>query len=89
MGSYNSLNRLTAIAQKPSEPLEPEEKWEQATHLYYTSQSLILCHTYPSHTDPSHTERRPNIPTCTPTLDYKLHYMHMIINVGRIAYFTH
>ena len=28
-GSYNSLNRLAAMAQNPSEkPLEPEEKWD-------------------------------------------------------------
>jgi broad specificity phosphatase PhoE len=46
VGSYNSLNRLTAIAQKPSEPLEPEEKWEQMSPRVYRNLDEIFAGEY-------------------------------------------
>jgi len=46
VGSYNSLTRLTAIAQKPSEPLEPEEKWEQMSPRVYRNLDEIFAGEY-------------------------------------------
>ena len=60
-GSYNSLNRLAAMAQNPSEkPLEPEEKWEQMSPRVYRNLDEIFAGEYEGLTYDEVKKRAPN-----------------------------
>ena len=58
-GSYKSLNRLAAMAQTPSKPLEPEEKWEQMSPRVYRNLDEIFAGEYEGLTYEDIKQRQP------------------------------